>query len=273
MQKVQLSILMSVYNGEKTLDKAIESIISQTYSDFEFVICDDCSTDGSWEIMCGWAERDSRIRLVRNMENLGLAASLNHCLSIASGDYIARQDADDISDITRIEKTMNYLTAGSLPYAGCGVYVFDDGGVWSKRLFPEVITKHVIAQKNPFFHPTMVFRREVMERVGGYRVCAETLRTEDYDLVMRLAREGIIGQNLQEYLYYVYEPEEAYARHTLKTRWREIKVRLYGLKAMNAPARDYIYLARPVIMFLVPRKLKKIVKRLQWGVEAERNKK
>ena len=259
-----VSILMSVYNGEATLAAAMDSILSQTLKDFELIVCDDGSKDRTWEILCGCKERDSRVKLLQNEKNLGLGASLNRCLEVANGRYIARQDADDVSAPNRLERTLDYLRREGVPYAGCGVYVFDESGVWSRRMFPEHINRHIIAQKNPFFHPTMLFQREVLEQAGGYRVTPQTRRTEDYDLVMRLAAQGIIGQNLQEYLYYVNEPAQAYQRHTLKTRWYEVQVRLYGLRQMRSPLWDYIYVGKPVIMSMVPHKLLRRVKQLQW---------
>lgn len=259
-----VSIIMSVYNAEKTLKMAIDSITSQTYTDFEFIICDDASHDGSLKILEEYESRDGRIILIKHTENKGLGASLNDCLKIARGKYIARQDADDISKPERLERTLAYLEESGCPYVASGIYVFDDGGVWSQRMFEEKITKHIIAKKNPFFHPTMIFKREILELVGGYRVVEETRRTEDYDLVMRLAAEGYIGQNLQEYLYYVYEPADAYLRHTRKTRMYEVRVRLHGLKVMKSPFYDYVYLLKPIIMSLIPHKFYKKLKQLQW---------
>ena len=110
----------------------------------------------------------------------------------------------------------------------------------------------------------MVFRRAVLEDVGGYSETPETRRTEDYDLVMRLAAEGVIGENLPEILYSVYEPKEAYLRHNAKTRLCEVRVRARGLRAMGSPALDYIYLVKPLIMACVPRGLMRSLKRLQW---------
>lgn len=260
-----ISVLMSVYNGATTVERAIDSILRQTLSDFELILCDDASTDETWAILSAYAERDDKIHLLRNAENRGLGYSLNRCLELAQGEYIARQDADDISAPDRLERTLDYLRVHDLPYAACGVHIFDDEGVWSRRLFPEVITEHIIAQKNPFFHPTMLFRREVLLGVDGYHVTKVTRRTEDYDLVMRLAARGIIGQNLQEYLYSVYEPPEAYLRHTPRTRWYEVRVRFSGLQQMGAPLADYVYLLKPIIMCMIPRRLLKTVKRLQWS--------
>ena len=259
-----VSVLMSVYNGAPTLEKAAASVLAQTYRNLELILCDDASTDDTWRIMQRIAAQDARVTVFQNKTNRGLGASLNGCLSRAGGEYIARQDADDVSDPDRIERTMDFLLSSGAPYAACGVRVFDDGGVWSTRQYPQRITKHIIAQKNPFFHPTMVFRRAVLEGVGGYSETPETRRTEDYDLVMRLAAEGVIGENLPEILYSVYEPKEAYLRHNAKTRLCEVRVRARGLRAMGSPASDYIYLVKPLIMACVPRGLMRSLKRLQW---------
>ncbi len=268
-----VSVLMSVYNGASTLEKAVASILAQTYRDLELILCDDASTDGTWRIMQRIAASDARVTIFQNETNLGLGASLNRCLSRAQGEYIARQDADDLSDPDRIERTMDFLLSSGAPYAACGVRVFDDSGVWSTRQFPQKITKHIIAQKNPFFHPTMIFRRAVIESVNGYRAAPETRRTEDYDLVMRLAAAGEIGENLQAILYSVYEPQEAYLRHNAKSRLYEVRVRARGLRAMGSPASDYIYLVKPLIMACVPRGMMRSVKRLQWKWQSRNGKK
>lgn len=259
-----VSVLMSVYNGAPTLEKAAASVLAQTYRNLELILCDDASTDDTWRIMQRIAAQDARVTIFQNKTNRGLGASLNGCLLRAGGEYIARQDADDVSDPDRIERTTDFLLSSGAPYAACGVRVFDDGGVWSTRQYPQKITKHIIAQKNSFFHPTMVFRRAVLEGVGGYSETPETRRTEDYDLVMRLAAEGVIGENLPEILYSVYEPKEAYLRHNAKTRLCEVRVRARGLRAMGSPASDYIYLVKPLIMACVPRGLMRSLKRLQW---------
>ena len=265
-EAIRISVLMSVYNQAATLERAAASILRQSCRDLELILCDDGSTDGTWSIIRRIAASDERVICFQNGKNLGLGASLNRCLARASGEYIARQDADDISDPLRLEKTLDFLLSSGAPYAACGVRVFDDTGVWSTRMFPQKITRHIIAQKNPFFHPTMLFRRAVLERVGGYSESADTRRTEDYDLVMRLAGQGLIGENLPEILYSVYEPEAAYRRHTAHTRLCEIRVRARGLRAMGAPAGEAVYLLKPLIMALVPRCMLKTVKRLQWSL-------
>ncbi len=261
-----ISVLMSAYNAAATLEAAARSVLRQTYENLELILCDDGSTDGTWEIVRRLAAEDGRVVCFQNGRNLGLGASLNRCLARARGELIARQDADDLSDPARLERTAAFLLASGAPYVGCGVRVFDDAGVWSRRMFPQKITAHTIAQKNPFFHPTMLFRRAVLENAGGYSESDDTRRAEDYDLVMRLAGQGLIGENLPEILYSVYEPEAAYRRRTVRSRLCEIAVRARGLRAMHAPVYDAVYLAKPLLMALVPCGLLKPLKRLQWAV-------
>ena len=119
-----VSVLMSVYNGAPTLEKAAASVLAQTYRDLELILCDDASTDDTWRIMQRIAAQDARVTIFQNKTNLGLGASLNECLARAQGAYIARQDADDVSDSDRIERTMDFLLSSGAPYAACGVRGF-----------------------------------------------------------------------------------------------------------------------------------------------------
>ncbi|MBZ0310357.1 MAG: glycosyltransferase, partial [Anaerolineae bacterium] len=105
----EISVVMSVYNGEAYLKQAVESILNQTFPDFEFIILNDCSIDRTANILQDYAERDSRIKILHNEQNLGLTASLNRGLRAAQGAYIARQDADDISLPTRFAEQVHFL--------------------------------------------------------------------------------------------------------------------------------------------------------------------
>lgn len=104
----RISVLMSVYNGADTLEKAINSILEQTYQNIEFIICDDASTDETWGIIQRYKEKDQRILCFQNQQNVGLGASLNRCFARSTGQFIARQDADDISDADRLERTISF---------------------------------------------------------------------------------------------------------------------------------------------------------------------
>ena len=103
----KISVIMGVHNGEKTLPRAIDSILNQTFTDFELIICDDCSTDATIQVIKDYIEKDNRVILIRNESNSGLAASLNNCINISKGEYIARMDDDDISHVDRFEKQNN----------------------------------------------------------------------------------------------------------------------------------------------------------------------
>ena len=105
----KVSVIMGTYNGEQTLDTAIQSICNQTFTDWEFIICDDCSTDRTWEIISQWEKKDSRIKGIRNSKNMKIAASSNRCIALAKGKYIAKMDDDDVSYPERLEKEVRFL--------------------------------------------------------------------------------------------------------------------------------------------------------------------
>ena len=112
MTSPRVTVLLSVYNGERFLAEAIDSILCQSYKDYEFIIIDDASTDSTPEILKRYARKDSRIKIVTNPVNLRLAASLNKGISLASGELIARMDADDVSLPDRLEKQVDLIIDG-----------------------------------------------------------------------------------------------------------------------------------------------------------------
>ncbi len=183
-----ISVLMSVYNGELYLAEAIESILEQSFTNFEFIIVDDGSTDDSIEIIEQYAEADKRIRTVFLNENRGLANALNYGLAHAEGQYIARMDSDDISLPTRFEQQINYLEEHPhIGLLGSRMQVVD------KRKTPlfefDVPLEHSLIVWNIFFgrtfaHPSVMIRREIIESVKGYN--ASLTAAQDVDLWARL---------------------------------------------------------------------------------------
>ena len=131
----KLSVIMSVYNSEENLSDSIESILNQTYKNFEFLIMDDGSSDNSSEILGEYAKKDNRVKIFKNSDNLGLTKSLNILISSSKGEYLARQDSDDISSKDRFEKQLNYLSLNNLD--ACTVRAL---GSTTKKLIP----KHMI---------------------------------------------------------------------------------------------------------------------------------
>ncbi|MBN2287710.1 MAG: glycosyltransferase [Candidatus Glassbacteria bacterium] len=184
----RLSVVMSVYNGERHLAEAIESIITQSFEDFEFVIIDDGSTDGTWGILNKYAGKDPRIVLSRNEQNIGLTRSLNRGIALAKGEYIARMDADDLSMTDRLELQVRFLDQNpeiGLVSGACNIV--DDTGRPIKKISPPLEDEEIKAElliKNFFGHPEIMARAEIIHRVGGYD--EKIPYAQDYDLWCRL---------------------------------------------------------------------------------------
>lgn len=196
-EKPQVTVLMSVYNGEKYLREAIDSILGQTFKDFEFLIIDDGSTDGSAAIIGSYS--DPRIRLIRNVKNIGLTRSLNKGLKLAKGQYIARMDADDISLPERLEKEV--AIAGAYPEitvvtTGFANFVNsfgeDNRDIANNGGTDEIewIGFEDLLEGNKIFHGSVLFKRKNVLDIGGYN---ERLPTaQDYDLWLRVSKQAKI---------------------------------------------------------------------------------
>ena len=207
MKIPKVSVVMSVYNGERYLRESVESILAQTFTDYEFIVVDDGSTDETWDILNSYT--DSRLVLLRNESNMGLPASLNRGLAIARGRYVARQDADDFSFPHRLERQVAYLDAHSfVGIVGTGrVTVSESGEAISVYHMPtsDDRIRAWLLRRSPFCHGTVMARRHFLHDAGGYR--PELPVTEDYDLWLRLAERCEMA-NLPEVLY-------AYRSHKL----------------------------------------------------------
>jgi len=195
----RVSIVMSVYNGGEFLAEAIESILSQTFGDFEFIIIDDGSTDSSEKIIKDFD--DPRVRLI-SRGNKGLTYSLNEGLKLARGGYIARQDADDISLPTRLEKEVTYLDSHpDVGLVGTNYIVMDETG---KELVKTNMFNHpddlslALLITNQYGHGSVMFRRDLLPTIKGYDADVGTV--EDYDLWIRISCISKIA-NLEEHLY------------------------------------------------------------------------
>ena len=188
----KISVLMPAYNAEKYIKEAIDSILAQTFEDFELIILNDCSKDNTEQLILSYS--DKRIVYLKNQENMGVAATLNKGIDAAKGEYIARMDADDISLPQRFEKQVAYLDAHSeVAVLGTEVENFDENGnlqpmvyrACAAQLKIDLLFASVLA------HPSVMMRRQVVARLGGYDREFEGL--EDYDLWCRVAQEHAIA--------------------------------------------------------------------------------
>ncbi|MCX6985035.1 MAG: glycosyltransferase [Lentisphaerae bacterium] len=194
----KVTVLMAVYNGERFLRDAVESILTQTFPDFEFVIVNDGSTDNSRNILLSY--QDPRIKIIENDRNIGLVKSLNRGLAVARGDYVARQDADDISLSTRLEKQIAFLeTHTDVAILGTQAENIDSkGNLYSRsdshRACGELAIRWQLLFENPFVHTSVMFRKDLVSRHGGYD--ESFTRSEDIELWSRLAYEyGVFNLN------------------------------------------------------------------------------
>ena len=196
----EISVLMSVYNGARYLRQALDSILLQSFTDFECLLIDDGSSDQSAEIVAGYA--DTRIRYITDGQNIGLTRRLNEGIEIARGRYIARHDDDDISSAQRFARQVEFLEANQ-DHLACGsrvVIIDPDGDVIGSKHFAldhsELVDQNL--SENQFIHGSLMVRKEALLKVGGYRPFF--VYAQDYDLTLRLQEQGKVA-NLAEPLY------------------------------------------------------------------------
>lgn len=251
-----ISVIMGVHNSRPDLfKKAVGSVLSQTEGDFEFIICDDGSNDITKDMLKETALTDGRIKLITLPENKGLAEALNSCLDKARGDFIARQDDDDYSDITRFEKQIKYLNENSdIDFIGTDCELFDSSmTVYGERVMPKTIDKKSFLYNSPFIHGSMMFRKEVFS-ASRYRTIGKLKRYEDYDLFMSLAAKGYKAANMGEKLYsFYFEPSAR--KISFASRKDEYKVRMEGFKKLGLMPKGFLYALKPIVLGLIPHKL------------------
>lgn len=202
------SVLLPVYNGERYLAEAMESVLAQTFADFEFVIVDDGSTDGSPDILARYAKQDARVRIFRQ-QNVGRAESLNRAIGHSTGDLLARMDADDISLPERIEKQFRFLSehpAVGLLAGGVELITTDRRTIQvaCPPLTDEGI-RSLMAEGNPIY-PLVMMRRSAVMAAGGYRKAL--CDADDYDLYIRIGEHSEFAALPDTILRYRIHPDQ-----------------------------------------------------------------
>lgn len=250
-----ISVIMGVYNCETTLSDAIESIINQTYADWELIICDDGSQDNTYQVATKYAnELPDKITVISNEKNLGLNLTLNKCLTIAKGEYIARMDGDDICCTSRFEEEIAVLkTEPNIAIVSSDMTYLDETGVRVRTSQPQYPTKFDFLKGTPFCHAPCMVRREAYERVGGYSVSKRLLRVEDYHLWIKMYKAGFRGENIGHTLYTMRDDGNAYSRRKFKYRINEAYVKYLAVKELKLPWWGYIYVLRPIVVGLLPK--------------------
>lgn len=200
MSEPLISVVLPVYFGERYLRESVDSILTQTFSDFEFIIFDDGSKDGSRKILESYG--DSRIRLIFQ-ENAGLPETLNRAIALCQGRYIARQDHDDISLPSRLQKQFEFLEANpEFSMVGTGADIWSEEKMSQRRhAHPSDYStlRFELLFNNPFVHSSLMFRSKVFQEVGLYSTDPARQPPEDYEFISRIARRYPIA-NLKERL-------------------------------------------------------------------------
>ena len=254
--KELISILMGVFNAEDTLGKAIESIISQTYPNWELIIYDDGSTDKSYEVAVSYV--DPRIAIIRSNHNRGLGYALNRCLEKATGSVIARMDADDISLPTRLFTELAYLnTHPDCDVVGTAITMFDNTGDYCTRGvdIAELQREDFIAG-SPIAHPTVMMKRSALVDVGGYNETKDTLWVEDVDLWIRLLQKGCKFHVIPEVLLRYRYDYNSVKRQTMQSRINGAVLTIRGRKALGLSLKYDYYAIRTVVIGLIPTPLR-----------------
>ncbi len=258
-----ISVVMCAFNSEKTVRRAIESILAQTYKNFEFIILDDGSTDATRSIIEQYAETDDRIVAMQNEHNLGLQKSLNLCIDKAKYQFIARMDADDVSYPTRLQTEIDFLTKhAKFAFVGSNVDLTSSGKIWGERCYPTHPDKYDLARNNPYCHPSIMIRKSALLAVGGYTESKATYRCEDYDLYFKLQAKDFVGCNIQDKLIaYSEDPVCPAIKHSTRSRLAEFRTRLNGAKNTKTGFIGIIFALKPIVLIFLPKFVYNKIKR------------
>ena len=259
---MKLSVLMSVHNNAQTLQSALNSILTQTFKNFVFIIIDDASTDESSTILAQIALDDKRVKLITNKHRLGLTRSLNKGLKVIKTKYIARMDADDICMPKRFQMQLDFLdNHPNISLVGTAAYLINHHGkqLGLKR-FPSdnQHLKNTVLRLCPFIHPTWMFRRLVLSQIGKYN--QKFTYAQDYDFILRLLACHQAANLPQPLLKYRVDSPATISQKKLKQQELfALKARFMALAYYGYPVAESWKLIKPVLSFIVPAFIKKSI--------------
>lgn len=266
-----ISVIMGVYNCASTVEEAMDSILNQTITDWEFIVCDDGSADNTYDVVQQYAQRcPGKYILLKNDRNMGLNATLNRCLEHVSGKYIARMDGDDTCDPTRFAVELEVLEKEpEIAIVSTDMACFDEGGVWGHMTHPLMPTKRDFLYGTPFCHAPCMVRKEAYEAVAGYSEGPRFERVEDYHLWFKMYKAGFVGKNLRMALYYMRDDRNANKRRKFSHRVNEAYIRVLAIREFKLPLWTYVFALRPILVGLLPMKLYDVLHKLHLKIIQE----
>jgi glycosyltransferase involved in cell wall biosynthesis len=225
-----VTVLMPVYNGEKYLSEAIDSVLNQTYKDFEFLIINDGSSDGSVDIINSY--NDPRIRLINNEKNLQLIATLNLGLDLAKGKYIARMDCDDIAFPERLEEQVAFMDANpEVGILGSWYNRSDNSQLVTRPVHHEEIKVNLL-KGAAILHPTSIFRTEFFVK-NNLKFKPEYIHAEDYELWVRASELFKLANIPKSLLQYRKHPKQISRAFNKEQKDTTVKIMTYHLKNLG----------------------------------------
>lgn len=265
-----VSVIMGIYNCADTLADAVESVLNQTYRDFELILCNDGSTDNTLEIAKRYAELDpEHVVLIENEKNMGLNYTLNHCLRVARGRYIARMDGDDRSLPHRFQAEVDFLDSHpEFAFVSANLEIFDDNGVWGRTHFPDAPQPVDLVTKRCFSHSACMVRKSVFDEVGGYSEGKLLMRVEDSHLWYKIYAAGYRGANLQEILYSYRDDPNGYRKRKLRYRFNGAYVGFLMVHEFRLSPIYYLRSLRPILVGLLPMPL--YIRLHKWNMQRNR---
>ena len=266
---MKVSVIMAVYNNEdeEILSSSIDSILNQTFSDLELIICDDASTDLTYELLCKLSKKDNRIKLIKNEINQKAGISRNKCAEIAKGEFIAIMDSDDISHPNRIENQIRFLESNN-KFAFVGTrgsrFLRMPGDLNDDYWYIEEPKNTDFLFTLPFVHGSIMFRVEKFREIGGYSYDERVERSEDYEMLMRMYVKGYKGYNLNESLYFIREDKNTFKRRMYRYRMNEVFVKFNGFKNLGLMPKAILFVIKPLIIGLIPNRILYVFKKIYY---------
>ena len=257
----KIAVIMSVFNEKNEyLTLSIESILNQTYKEFDFIIVDDGTSKENKEIIKKYRLQDERIIVIENKENIGLVKSLNKAINYTNAKYIARMDSDDVSHSDRLEKQLKYMEKNKqYTLIGTRCNYMNNNGVYMQSKFYGEVSKEMLAKFCVFFHPSIMVNTSILKKVHGYD---NYLRNEDYALYFKLYTLGYKGYVIKDVLLDYRQDMNSFKRKKYADRIIEAKIRKKYLKILNISyIKRVIYTIKPLVAGCVPGKVMYLYKK------------
>lgn len=254
MDNPRISVIMGIYNCAPMLAEALDSLLAQTYQRFKVIMCDDGSSDNTYEVAKSYVDRyPGKFILIKNERNMGLNFTLNHCLKYADTKYVARMDGDDISLPERFEKELNFLDSHpEYAIVSSPMIYFDNKGEYKRGNGGYEVTNRTTSTGPSFCHAPCMILTEAYKSVGGYGECKRLMRVEDVHLWYKMYAKGYKGYVLDEPLYAMRDDRSAFHRRKFKYRINSFVVRWEWIPKVGLPKWRRIYAFYPILVGLMP---------------------